>query len=234
MLKFNRQFSEPNQEEISLIFCSYYSVNTKRSISDKPISKGLKRVEEYHPFKLILILAMIGSSVIFLFTLIGYLASGEQFIVSDFNIPKAFILGTFVLLFSGFSVVPCVESFSFESFERLWKSLSITLILGAVFVICQIFGWKEMFEAGAKMGESKSATYLFILSGLHGLHFIVGLGFLGWITQQWFFRKKDPVKLLIAGTNPFEKLKLELITLYWHFLDITWIILFLFFLFFVY
>lgn len=217
-----------------MIFCSYYSVNTKRSISDKPISKGLKRVEEYHPFKLILILAMIGSSVIFLFTLIGYLASGEQFIVSDFNIPKAFILGTFVLLFSGFSVVPCVESFSFESFERLWKSLSITLILGAVFVICQIFGWKEMFEAGAKMGESKSATYLFILSGLHGLHFIVGLGFLGWITQQWFFRKKDPVKLLIAGTNPFEKLKLELITLYWHFLDITWIILFLFFLFFVY
>ncbi len=193
-----------------------------------------KKLVETHPYQMILYLAILASSMLFLFILIAYTATDSVFASNKFSIPKPFILGSFFIVFSSFSIAPCVEYFRKEDVIRIQKSLRVTIILAMAFIICQYLGWREMLSVWGDLGDNRSATYLYILSGLHGLHYLGGTIALIWINLQWYKWGKDDVKTLIAITNPFEELKIQLMTIYWHFLDILWLFVFLFFLFFIY
>jgi len=187
-----------------------------------------------HPYRMILYLAIVASSMLFLVLLIAFTATDARFVTSEFSIPKPFIIGSFFILFSSFSLAPCVDYFRREDIIRLQKSLRVTAILGFSFVICQYLGWTEMLSRWGDLSSSRSATYLYILSSLHGIHYFAGIIALVVVNWQWYKRRNDAVLNLIAITNPFEELKLELLSIYWHFLDMLWIIVFLFFLFFIY
>lgn len=209
-------------------------MKTNRTTKKPSVASSLKKIEEAHPYKMILFLGMVGSSMIFLYTVLAYSATHAALEASEFNIPKAFIVGSFILVFSSFTITPSLPGYQKEDINRLKKSLHVTLVLGVAFMVCQVVGWKEMLALEEAMGSDSAPTYLYILSALHGVHFIAGITFLAWLTHQWSRWINDPVKVLIAITNPFEKLKLEMLNIYWHFLDVVWILLFLFFLFFIY
>lgn len=108
----------------------------------------------------------------------------------------------------------------------------LTLILGTVFlgikgveyhdkyVEHHIPGWNFSFEPGADVGTNAHAQLFFSLyfamTGLHALHMIVGAGLLIWLLKQ----------SLRGRFTPQYNTPVELVGLYWHFVDIVWIFLF--------
>jgi cytochrome c oxidase subunit 3 len=60
---------------------------------------------------------------------------------------------------------------------------------------------------------------------LHALHFIAAHTYLGVLIFQTQGIYRDPIKLLMAETNPYWHLKFELITKTWHFLGVLWLVL---------
>ena len=206
-----------------------------RRITDTGAQATLEKIERLHPHKMLLYLAIFGSSLIFLFMLIAFTATTNHPVLQDSQgqllIPKAFVFSTLVLMLSSFFVSRYKRAFEQEDMKKLRNLLGITVMLGFVFTISQYWGWHQLEQAGHGLSGISSGAYLYIISGLHILHLVGAMFFM---THQ-FIRisgiSNDPVKILIAVTNPYQKMRLEMLTTYWHFMDLLWIGLFLYFLF---
>ena len=104
--------------------------------------------------------------------------------------------------------------------QRYQQFMGITLILGAAFLVLQVMGFQQLYQAGIKMEGSGAGQFLYIIFGLHGLHVAGGVIALLVMFLQTFssrFRSYNPVPLEVMST-------------YWHFVDLLWIYLFVFFL----
>ncbi len=204
---------------------------------DKKIERNysthtLSNLEKIDPHLMFMYLAMFGSALIFLFMIIAYSLSKPD--VSDFNnfkFPKAFIVSMVLLLISSFSISKSLPAFENGNFNVVKKSLGITLILSIAFTICQYLGWYQLNETGIYLGGRSSGAYLYVISGLHVVHLVAGIIFLSSIFFQIASAAKDPVRQLMMETNPYQKIKLEILSKYWHYMDGLWIFLFFYFLF---
>jgi cytochrome c oxidase subunit 3 len=105
-------------------------------------------------------------------------------------------------------------------------SLLFTVILTIVFMCLQYFGWTQL--GGLRKGLG--SQYIYALSYLHFAHIIGGIPFLLIFLRNAYFRMKEPVSVLVYFSDPEKKLKLKLLTMYWHFLDGLWIFLVVLFL----
>lgn len=189
-------------------------------------------IEKIHPHKMLLYLAIFGSSLIFLFIVIGYTISqpnAEDFI--RFKFPKAFVVSLVLLLLSSFSISKALPAFLRDDMKTLKWYLGLTLFLGIAFAMSQYFGWYELKRSGIYFSGKAAGSYLYVISGLHILHLAGGLVFLTFIYTKVSRIIRDPVKTLIMVTNPYEKIRMEMLATYWHFIDIVWVILFFYFLF---
>ncbi len=149
----------------------------------------------------------------------------------QFKLPKIFTLGIIILILSSFSISKALSFFQEDNARSLFYSLLITLGLGLFFALCQFIGWKQLDDLGIYPPGHSSRTYLYIISGLQLIHLLICLIFLVMALSRAWLAKQDPVKNLMIVTDSRNKIKLEILTSYWHFLDISWVLLFLFFLF---
>lgn len=193
---------------------------------------AITRLEKLHPHKTILYLAIFGSSLVFLFMVASFTASHQEpgaFI--NFEFPKAFVVSLVLLLLSSYTMTKVLPAFLRDDLNVVKNSLGITLLLGVAFTISQYVGWSELYHSGIYLSGRASGAYLYIISGLHVLHLAAGLVFLTLVYTQLSSISRDPVKALILVTNPYQKVKLEMLTIYWHFVDVLWLLLFFYFLF---
>ena len=102
-------------------------------------------------------------------------------------------------------------------------------MLTFLFLVLQIIGWQQLFSQNIFINSSTSASYLYVISGLHFAHVVAGIPFLGIFLYTAWKRMREPVSVLVYFSDPEKKLKLRLLTLYWHFIDALWIYLVLFF-----
>jgi heme/copper-type cytochrome/quinol oxidase subunit 3 len=131
------------------------------------------------------------------------------------NVPLAAV-NTFILIVSSFTVVMALESVQDGREGRFILFLLATLALGSVFIGIQGIEWSELFQHGVTPSSDTFGTAFFVLTGFHGMHVIIGL--------LWLL-----FALLKAFRGDFTRennLGIELFGLYWHFVDIVWIILF--------
>ncbi len=197
-----------------------------------PNSFTLSELEKMHPHKMMLMLGILGSSLIFIFLLIAY-AVAKPLMPEEVAVPfpKGFVISTLLLLTSSFTISRSVEFFVKEKTKQLKRTLLITLILGFLFSISQFLGWNELSGHNIYNSSREAAVYLYVLSGLHILHVIIGLIYLAYCYILSLKKTTDAVLQLIFFTNPYRKLQLELLTTYWHFIDALWMVLFFYFLF---
>ena len=191
-----------------------------------------ERIERMHPHKMLLYLAIIGSSLIFFFMLVAYTISKPQMVsFGNFPMPKAFVFSTVVMLVSGFVSTKILPAFVNDDIHKLKRVLWFTLLLGLTFSISQFMGWQELRSSGIFMEGKGAGSFLYVLTGLHAAHHLGGLGFMTYLTGFTFWAANDPVRQLIMVTNPYQKIKLQIFSIYWIFLDVAWIVLFFYFLF---
>jgi len=198
---------------------------------DKP-DTTFNRIEKLHPHKMFMYLSILGSGLIFLFLVFAYLVNIDTIdVFKEHHLPKPFTISTFLLLFSSYTVSRVVPNYQKDRISKMVIALGLTLFVGILFVICQYLGWRELEVRGVYLTNEVSGAYLYLIFGLHILHVMICLTVLSVIFLSTWRTSKDAVKSLIFFTNPYQRIKLEMLATYWHFLDFSWFILFFIFFF---
>lgn len=125
-------------------------------------------------------------------------------------------LNTLLLLVSSLCVVLGLSSIQNGNRTGLLSWLAATTLLGAGFVAIQGFEFNKLVGEGLIFGGSPFASAFYILTGNHGLHVIIGVI---WCTTLI-------VRGLRGGFTAEEHLGIEIFGLYWHFVDVVWILIF--------
>ena len=162
-----------------------------------------------------------GSETLFFGTLIStYMVYKGQSVRGPFpaellNIPITSV-STFVLLMSSLAVVLAL-GFLQEGKRGLALFWTMAIIvLGATFLGFQAFEFTHFYHEGLKLQTNLFGSSFFVLTGFHGAHVTVGVI---WLLILW-------VDMLRGRLLPHNSLRLEIAGLYWHFVDIVWIVIF--------
>ena len=125
-------------------------------------------------------------------------------------------VSSFVLLMSSLTMVLAVTAAQRNDDRRTNLWLTVTAVLGATFVGGQVYEFTTFIREGLGFTTSLFGSSFYTLTGFHGVHVSVGVIFL--LSTMGIIKKNK-----ITG-NKAEVV--ELVGLYWHFVDIVWIIIF--------
>ena len=145
----------------------------------------------------------------------------------DIKLPNVFLVSTLVILLSSFTLHNANQAFRHERFANYRLNMATTLGLGILFIMLQGWGWRQMIRAGVGLEGNPAGGFVYIISGVHLLHILIGLIFLV-IALAEALRRRPYVDSFVYSVNPPNQLKIRLITLYWHFVDVLWVGLFIF------
>ena len=204
----------------------------EKKIQHKPTSM-LNRIEQQHPFLTMLYFAMSGSGVLFLVLLSAFAKALQEASLVNFKFPIFFIISTFVILLSSYFAEIIKKNFQQDEAKQLYQNLIYLLVIGVFFSVSQFIGWRELLQAKVFFsgeGSVAAGSYLYLLTGLHVLHLAGGLVFTAVQVAHYQKAAQDSVQALIIFSNKYEKMKIQFLKNYWHFLDILWILIFAFFL----
>lgn len=124
--------------------------------------------------------------------------------------------GTAVLLFSSFFVVMALNGAQEGNRKKLLTWLSLTVLCGCFFVGMQVYEFSHFYHEGLGYTTNLFSATFYTLTGFHGSHVTIGTLWLATLLKDAF-----------KGRLPKEKaLNLEIAALYWHFVDVVWIIIF--------
>ena len=132
------------------------------------------------------------------------------------NIPVTAV-NTFILIISSTTVVLVLQSIMNDDRRRLKLFLAATLALGGTFLGIQIYEYIELFtHKGLTPSGSLFGAGFYTVTGFHGFHVFIGLLWCTWLIAQ-------ALKEKFSADN---YMRIEIFGLYWHFVDVVWIILF--------
>ncbi|RPA67667.1 cytochrome C oxidase subunit III [Cyclobacteriaceae bacterium YHN15] len=197
---------------------------------EKTKETWFQKIENMHPYQTLMYLGMFGSGLIFLFMTLAFLGTepGNMDAVG-FKMPKSFILSTLIILISGYTVSNMLLHYKEEKIKKLKDSLLTTFFLGLCFTVLQFLGWKELTMMGIDFRGLPSGSFLYVLSGIHIFHLGGAMIFSILMIYKYNKIEKDEIQHLLMLTNPYERMRIQLFTTYWHFMDMIWIVLFLIF-----
>jgi len=150
--------------------------------------------------------------------------SREDWIL-NFDLPAAFSFSLFIIIISSLSLILARRELLKNNFRSTTIYLTITFALGVIFIISQFIGFNEIIENGYHFtGPTSTITtsFIFLIAFVHLVHVAAGLLVLLFVIYRNIKRK--------YSTNNI--LGFELASIFWHFVDILWIYLFLFLVFF--
>jgi len=162
--------------------------------------------------------------------LMGFAGWTSAYIVSssredwlrDFTLPSAFFVSTSVIVLSSISYQLARKSIGKDKNKAAALWLLITLVLGLTFIVLQFRGFSQMIGEGYYFtGPTSSITmsYIFLIAVVHILHVVAGLISLLVVLYNHLHNKYSADNML----------GVELGVTFWHFLDLLWVYLMLFF-----
>lgn len=126
------------------------------------------------------------------------------------------IISTFILLTSSFTSGLALLSMNKGDKRGLILWLAVSALLGLSFIYLEVNEFIHLVHEGAKISTSAYWSAFYTLVGTHGLHVSIGIV---WMTAII-------IQLAKRGITPVTKRKVNIISLYWHFLDAVWIFVF--------
>ncbi len=133
----------------------------------------------------------------------------------QFDIPVTTI-STFVLLMSSFSIVLALAGIQRGDIKAFQKWILITALGGLTFLGFQVYEFTTFVHDGMGFTTNPFGSSFFLLTGTHGTHVAVGVL---WLFGLYFTSKK-------GGLTQDGALKVDTMALYWHFVDVIWIVIF--------
>jgi cytochrome c oxidase subunit 3/cytochrome o ubiquinol oxidase subunit 3 len=165
--------------------------------------------------------AFLGSECLLFGALIStYLLYRGRSVVGPFphdvyDIPYTSV-SSFVLLMSSLTMVLALAAMQRKDQRRMRVWLATTALLGTMFIGGQVYEFTVFYRAGLTLHENLFGSSFFVLTGFHGAHVTIGI-----LMLLSLFTISAKGKLAENRTET-----VELIGLYWHFVDVVWIVIF--------
>jgi cytochrome c oxidase subunit 3 len=177
-----------------------------------------RRAMGMNPSKFIVWLFIVTITMLFAALTSAYVVkqSGGDWL--NFNLPDMFWITSTIIIVSSITMQLALKSAKEDRFSRLKMYLILTALLGVAFLFGQYQSWKQLVDMDVYFVGNPAGSFLYVLTGLHGVHIISGLIFLIVVIAS-SFKLKTHSKSLI---------RIEMCTTYWHFLGGLWLYLFLF------
>jgi len=185
--------------------------------------------KKYKSYKWLMYLSLFGLSLMFLSLTFLYFVSHLNAQQPDLIIAPVFYWNTIILLSSSSAVIIAQHHYRHDNFSEYKTSLLVWLGLGVLFLVGQICGWLVLFGSGFKFAHH-SASYLYVISGIHAVHIIGALAFLIIFINKSWTTLKDYATSVVYFTDPVAQSQLKLFGIFWHFLGVLWLYLLFFFL----
>ncbi len=166
-------------------------------------------------------LGLIGSYIILRASLIGdWIPEGAWGRHAPEGLPQLdpIITGfnTFILICSSYTMVRAVNAITHDDQKGLKFWLGLTILLGVTFLGIQVYEYQHLMHMGLHMNAHPYGATFFLCTGFHGAHVFSGVIYMSCI---WLRAAKGTY----SSTNYSP---VELVGLFWHFVDLVWIILF--------
>jgi len=164
----------------------------------------------------------LGSEVMFFTALIG------SYIILRFAHPEAWkppgvvlnirvtAVNTFLLICSSVTMVKAFAAVQDGFIKQLRYWLLATVIIGATFVGVQVYEYSHLIEKGFIPSEGIYGSTFYTMTGFHGFHVTIGVICMTFVT----------IRAFLGRYTQTDHRGVEVIGLYWHFVDLVWIILF--------
>ncbi len=185
------------------------------NIENKSNLGGKKKM---HPHKFTLWVAIGSILMMFAGLTSAYIVKRNQASWTSFELPKIFWVATAVILISSLTMFLSLKSFRQREMAKYRMLLSATMILGIAFVVLQTLGFTQLWKSGLTLQATVSYSFLYVIVGLHALHVVGGV-----IALLVMFARAFSTR-----TRNYSAVPVELMSTYWHFVDILWIYLLIF------
>ncbi len=181
------------------------------------VSEQRKKI---HPHKFTLWVGL--GSIIMMFAAFtsAYIVKRQQPGWTTFDIPRTFWYSSAVILISSLTVQLALKSFKEREMQRYRRFITLTAALGFLFILLQLLSFKQIWNTGVTFRGSGAGQFLYIIAGLHAVHVLGGVIALLVLFFRAFNRR----------IRSYNSVPIEVATTYWHFVDLLWIYLFIFFL----
>ncbi len=192
---------------------------------EKSLTGQMKIVEEprkplaMHPKKFAMWLFMATVMMLFASLTSAYIVRQAEGNWLFFELPNLFYYTSVIILVSSFTMQWAYFEAKKNNLQRVRTLVLLTAILGVSFLIGQFLAWGELVSHSVYFVGNPSGSFLYVLTGLHGVHIVSAVIFLLIVLNS-------AVRFRVNSKNMAQ---MEMCTTYWHFLGALWIYLFIFF-----
>ncbi len=195
--------------------------------------KYLKAHTEYtgiHPQKFVLWLAMASMTMFFAALTSALIVKKADFQTwENFRLPIIFLYSTVAVISVSVLMHFSLAQYRKANFGLFRWLLFAAFVMGCVFLALQVIGWKTLTAMGMPLEGNLSGSFLYLITSLHGFHIAGGLVALLIFLIFAVRSRKDPIFELRNIANPKRQFNLEMLVSFWHYIDIVWVYLYVFF-----
>lgn len=175
-----------------------------------------------HPHKFTMWVAMGSIVMAFAGLTSAYIVKKNQSSWLEFDLPVVFWYSTAVILISSVTMHLATKAFKAREMGRYRTLMTVTAALGVLFIVLQYLGFVNLEANNIALVGAKSnsaASFLLVITGLHMVHVLGGV-----IALLVMF-----IRAYSSKTKTYSSVPVEVAGTYWHFVDVLWIYLFIFY-----
>jgi len=210
-----------------------YKLKKEMERGEDQYMDDLKKNTEYtgvHPQMFGLWLAMAGMTMFFAaLTSALILKKGDFRSWENFRLPDVFMISTGIIIMLSIVMqyaLICYRKARFTAFRWLFFG---GFVLGLAFLFSQWRGFVALKAMGFPLTGNISGQFIYMMAVVHGVHITIALLVTLVALIKAVRARKDPLFELRNIINPKRKLQMELLVTFWHYIDIVWVYLFVFF-----
>jgi cytochrome c oxidase subunit 3 len=148
----------------------------------------------------------------------AYIVKRNQANWVTFDLPLVFWYSTVIILISSVTLHLSQKAFKQRDMSRYRLLVVVSMVLGLLFIAMQGIGFNQLWVKGITLTKNVSFSFLYVIVGLHSLHVLGGV-----VALVVLFANAFSAKIRSYNIVP-----LEVISTYWHFVDLLWIYLLVF------
>lgn len=172
-----------------------------------------------HPHKFTMWVAIGSIVMMFAGLTSAYIVKSNQVNWKPVSMPRVFWISTVVLIASSITIQMALRSFKNREMSRYRMLIGLTAVLGILFVLMQWLGFQQLWQQRITFKGSGAGQFLYVIFGLHAIHVVAGVIALAVMV----------IKAFAGRIKLYSSVPVEVMATYWHFVDLLWIYLLVFF-----
>ena len=172
--------------------------------------------------KKLLMWVFLGSDCMFFGTLISTHLIYRKLYPESFDPTALFSLeltsfSTFILLMSSFLMALAVSAMHKGELKSFRNNVIGVVFFGLIFLGCQVYEFAHFVHEGLTLSTNTFGSTFYMMTGTHGVHVAIGVF---WLVCMYFYSHTGKMNAHESAVD------VEVAGLYWHFVDIVWIVIF--------